>query len=140
MSLRKSNKYNVTPEKNINLVYSELAKQLKKNKNEYEFSGNEKDSNFSGTREKDSVNQSAEQIYMANLKVTSRSNFNMNSLGNSKTTKENTCTMSGNLNNMNTRVTNLNINRVENPEELHLFYVSLVQKSKSLAFKFDNNF
>lgn len=80
----------------------------------------------------------------SNLIFSNRSNANLSStLGYSKTSKENICS-TGNLlvNNLSKGINPssefLNFSGVENPEELHMFYVTFVQKSKRLAYKFDN--
>jgi hypothetical protein len=84
-------------------------------------------------------------LFQTNFKISSRTNIN--SLGIYKTTKENTFNNSkaniliGSNNNSNTNISsNINLSRVDNPEELHFFYVSLQQKTKSISLKFDNTF
>lgn len=64
-----------------------------------------------------------------------RTNLNQ-SAGMTKTTKDNTL---GTMRATNTsiRIKKNNID-IEGPEELHSFYVGLIQQNKSLAFKFEN--
>jgi hypothetical protein len=102
----------------------------------------DRDSNFSGIREKGSINHSVEHLILSNFKISSRTNIN--TLGLYKTTKENSLNTSkpnilkGSINMSNSN-SNINLGRVENPEELHLFYVTLQQKTKSISLKFDND-
>ncbi len=142
LGLKKGYKNNNSPDRNINLVYSKLAKQLKMNKTSFDnISKGEFD--FSGTKGEDNVNQSEEQMMnimnkMGNMNMSKSNNVHNSVSITNKNTKENTGFSGTNSATMSMNMNSININRVEGPEELHLFHVSLVQKSKSLACKFDN--
>jgi hypothetical protein len=115
----------------INYSYSELAKQLKtkigsKNPNKNCFSYQEPQNNFSGTALE--TNYSVESTNLSNR-------INLNSLAQTKTTKE-TISMTS-LRKNKTQIKLKNIKQVENPEEIHYLYVELNKQNKKLAFKFE---
>lgn len=135
----------MTPNKNINFAYSELAKQLKNNKTttssvnntsrlkaNYYTSEKIMDNNFKFKSTDTPANPITNKP--TSSKVNSRANLN-STTGFTKTTKDNSIASLKMSYNNSFKMKNLEI---ESPEELHIFYVSMFQQNKSLAFKFEN--
>jgi hypothetical protein len=147
-------KTNEVPTKNINFAYSKLAKQLKQNKNDkiieiksqFNFSANDllsptsnKNNNFNLSVEQGTnINSNNIHINIDQNKMNSGSRSNIGSSnGLTKTTKDNSSMGSMRVSNSGYKQKSMEID-IEGPEELHSFYVNLIQQNKSLAFKFEN--
>jgi len=120
-----SKKANIS--KNINIVYSELAKQLKTKKIQ---SKNIPNSYLIKTKQINNYN------YTTNLKDINKSQNNKNNLD-AKSTVNLKSTKDSSFKHLNNSLIK-NKNEIEGPEELHMFYVNILQQNKSLKYKFEN--
>lgn len=149
---------------NMNQMYSELARQLKVNKstsvrnnkpinhtadNMNEIISNKSGNNMFSMNLLKSYNKSFSQLDMNNIEhkerekeriysgiERGRSESLLSSMGLTKTTKDSSLngTKIAHVSNILSKA-----NEIDSPEELHYFYVTILQQNKKLAYKFEKN-